>query len=150
MAKIDEKDRQILRELARDGRISNLDLAERVALSPSATLRRVQALEAGGVIAGYRAVLDPLAMGVGFIAYITVGLGLHTKASQLAFEAAVAKAAEVVECHNITGTVEYLLRVEVPDLVAYKRFHTDVLGALPQVATITTFVVMGSPKDMRA
>lgn len=150
MTKIDEKDRQILRELSRDGRVSNLDLAERVALSPSATLRRVQALEASGVIAGYRAVLDPVAMGVGFIAYITVGLGLHTKAAQHAFEAALAQAEEVRECHNITGTVEYLLRIEVADLVAYKRFHTDILGALPQVATITTFVVMGSPKDTRA
>lgn len=150
MTKIDAKDHQILRELSRDGRMSNLDLAARVALSPSATLRRVQALEAGGVIAGYRAVLDPGAMGIGFIAYITVGLGQHTKIAQEAFERAVARAGEVVECHNITGTVEYLLRVEVADLVAYKRFHTDVLGALPQVATITTFVVMGSPKDARA
>lgn len=150
MTKIDAKDHQILRELSRDGRMSNLDLAERVALSPSATLRRVQALEAGGVIAGYRAVLDPGAMGIGFIAYITVGLGQHTKIAQEAFERAVARAGEVVECHSITGTVEYLLRVEVADLVAYKRFHTDVLGALPQVATITTFVVMGSPKDARA
>jgi Lrp/AsnC family leucine-responsive transcriptional regulator len=150
MTKIDEKDRHILRELTRDGHISNLDLADRVSLSPSATLRRVQALEAGGVIAGYRAVLDTNAMGIGFIAYITVGLGLHTKAAQEAFEMAVASAAEVRECHNITGTVEYLLRVEVADLPAYKRFHTDILGALPQVATITTFVVMGSPKDTRA
>jgi DNA-binding Lrp family transcriptional regulator len=150
MTKIDEKDRQILRELSRDGRVSNLDLAERVALSPSATLRRVQALEAGGVISGYRAVLDPAAMGIGFIAYMTVGLNLHTKGAQEAFESAVARAAEVVECHNITGTVEYLLRIEVADLSSYKRFHTDVLGALPQVATITTYVVMGSPKDTRA
>ncbi len=150
MTKIDQKDRQILRELSRDGRLSNLDLAERVSLSPSATLRRVQALEASGVIKGFRAVLDPAARGVGFIAYITVGLGLHTKAAQAAFEAAVARADQVIECHNITGTVEYLLRVEVPDLADYKRFHTDILGALPQVATITTFVVMGSPKDLRA
>jgi DNA-binding Lrp family transcriptional regulator len=150
MTKIDEKDRQILRELSRDGRVSNLDLAERVALSPSATLRRVQALEAGGVISGYRAVLDPAAMGIGFIAYMTVGLNLHTKGAQEAFESAVARAGEVVECHNITGTVEYLLRIEVADLSSYKRFHTDVLGALPQVATITTYVVMGSPKDTRA
>jgi DNA-binding Lrp family transcriptional regulator len=150
MTKIDEKDQQILRELTRDGRISNLDLAERVALSPSATLRRVQALERSGVIKGYRAVSDPAKLGIGFIAYITVGLGTHTKASQSAFEAAVARADEVRECHNITGTVEYLLRVEVSDLPAYKRFHTDILGALPQVATITTFVVMGSPKDTRA
>ncbi|MEJ6395340.1 Lrp/AsnC family transcriptional regulator [Gymnodinialimonas sp. 2305UL16-5] len=150
MSVIDEKDQQILRELARDGRISNLDLAERVALSPSATLRRVQALEKAGVIRGYRAVLDPAKLGIGFVAYVTVGLAQHTKAAQEAFEAAVSRAEAVRECHNITGTVEYLLRVEVPDLTTYKRVHTDILGALPQVATITTYVVMGSPKDTRA
>jgi DNA-binding Lrp family transcriptional regulator len=58
-------------------------------------------------------------------------------------------APEARECHNVTGTIEYLLRVEAADLRAYKRFHTDILGALPQVATITTYVVMGSPKDER-
>lgn len=150
MSKIDDKDRQILRVLQREARISNLDLADAVSLSPSATLRRVQALEASGVIAGYRAVLDPVQMGVGFLAYITVGLSEHTKRSQQAFEQAMSQAPEVRECHNITGAVEYLLRVEVADLVHYKRFHTDVLGALPQVATIQTYVVMGSPKDQRA
>lgn len=150
MTKIDEKDRQILRELSRDGRISNLDLAERVALSPSACLRRVAALETAGVITGYRAVLDPVKMGIGFTAYIAVGLSEHSKRAQEAFERAVARAPEVRECHNITGSVEYLLRVEAADLSSYKTFHTDVLGALPQVATITTYVVMGSPKDDRA
>lgn len=149
MVAIDEKDRQILRVLSREGRISNLALAERVALSPSATLRRVQALEAAGVIAGYRAVLDSGKMGVGFIAYMAVGLSVHTKSAQAAFERAMQAAPEVRECHNVTGTVEYLLRVEATDLRAYKRFHTDILGALPQVATITTYVVMGSPKDER-
>ncbi|WJY21475.1 Lrp/AsnC family transcriptional regulator [Fontisubflavum oceani] len=150
MTKIDEKDRQILRELSRDGRISNLDLAERVALSPSACLRRVAALETAGVITGYRAVLDPVKMGIGFTAYMAVGLSEHSKRAQEAFERAVAQAPEVRECHNITGSVEYLLRVEAADLSSYKTFHTDVLGALPQVATITTYVVMGSPKDDRA
>ncbi len=150
MTKIDEKDRQILRVLAGDGRISNLDLAERVALSPSAALRRVQALEAAGVIAGYRAVLDPAKLGVGFVAYLSVGLKEHTKSAQEAFERAMARAPEVRECHNITGNVEYLLRVEAADLASYKAFHTDVLGALPQLATISTHVVMASPKDDRA
>jgi DNA-binding Lrp family transcriptional regulator len=149
MVAMDEKDRQILRVLSEEGRISNLALAERVALSPSATLRRVQALEAAGVIAGYRAVLDSGKMGVGFIAYLAVGLSVHTKSAQAAFERAMQAAPEVRECHNVTGTVEYLLRVEATDLRAYKRFHTDILGALPQVATITTYVVMGSPKDER-
>ena len=79
-----------------------------------------------------------------------MGLGSHTKAAQEAFERAVARAPEVVECHNVTGAIEYLLRVEVTDLVDYKRFHTDVLGTLPQVSAITTYVVMGSPKDARA
>ncbi|MEL7204620.1 MAG: Lrp/AsnC family transcriptional regulator, partial [Pseudomonadota bacterium] len=113
-----------MQELSRDGRISNLDLAERVGLSPSACLRRVQDLERRGVIRGYRAMLDKTSLGIGFVAYATVGLNSHTKASQKAFERAMEIASEVVECHNITGAVEYLLRIEVADLPAYKAFHT--------------------------
>jgi DNA-binding Lrp family transcriptional regulator len=147
---MDAIDDRILHALRRDGRISNAELASRVGLSPSACLRRVQELERSGVIRGYRAVLDRGRLGVGFVAFMAVGLSAHTKAAQEAFERAVAAAPEVVECHNVTGSIEYLLRVEVPDLVAYKRFHTDVLGTLPQLASITTYVVMGSPKDERA
>ncbi|UZD90302.1 Lrp/AsnC family transcriptional regulator [Cognatishimia activa] len=150
MAKNDQINDSILRELSRDGRISNLDLAERVGLSPSACLRRVQELERRGVISGYRAVLDRGKRGIGFVAYVTVGLNQHTKAAQEAFEQAISRAPEVIECHNITGAVEYLLRVEATDLVAYKTFHTDVLGILPQVHSITSYVVMGSPKDERS
>jgi DNA-binding Lrp family transcriptional regulator len=93
--------------------------------------------------------LSPEAMGIGFTAYVTVGLNDHTKQGQEAFERAVALYDEVRECHNITGTVEYLLRVEAEDLIAYKRFHTDKLGTLPQVRQLVTHVVMGSPKDDR-
>ena len=149
MTDLDPFDRSILRELAADGRLSNQALAGRVGLSPSATLRRVQRLEASGAIRGYRAVLGPEATGVGFTAYIAVGLNDHTKRGQESFERAMARSDEVRECHNITGTVEYLLRIEARDLADYKRFHTDVLGVLPQVATLTTYVVMGSPKDTR-
>lgn len=150
MYSLDQIDRTILQTLSRDGRLSNVDLAARVGLSPSACLRRVQELERAGVIAGYRAVLNPAALGVGFIAYVAVGLSRHTKAEQKAFEQAIALAPEVRECHNVTGTIEYLLRVEARDLVEYKRFHTEVLGALPQVATITSYIVLESPKDERA
>ena len=150
MSDFDQISDRILRELVRDGRISNIDLAARVGLSPSACLRRVQDMERRGIIKGYRAVLDPAKTGRGFVAYLTVGLSLHTKAAQEAFERAVARAPEVREIHNVTGTVEYLLRVEAADLVAYKHFHTEVLGVIPQVNAITTFVVMGSPKDDRA
>lgn len=150
MTKIDDINARILRILSREGKIANLDLAERVGLSPSACLRRVQELERAGVIAGYRAVLDPARLGMGFVAYVTVGLNSHTKAAQEAFERAIARAPEVRECHNVTGSVEYLLRVETTDLAHYKHWHTEVLGILPQVQAITTFVVMGSPKDDRA
>lgn len=147
---MDAIDRKILRELIRDGRISNVDLAERVGLSPSACSRRVQELEKAGTIRGYRAVLDPVATGGGLTAYVTVGLSRHTIDWQRAFEAAMADATAVRECHNVTGAFEYILRVEVADLPAYKHFHAEVLGALPQVSTITTYMVMESPKDERA
>ncbi|WP_226626977.1 Lrp/AsnC family transcriptional regulator [Alloyangia pacifica] len=150
MSELDYIDDRILRVLAAEGRISNLALAERVGLSASACLRRVAALEKSGVIRGYRAVLSPEKTGIGFVAYVTVGLGVHTKESQLAFERVISRAPEVKECHNITGNVEYLLRIEVTDLAAYKEFHTEVLGTLPQVSAITSYVVMGSPKDERA
>ena len=147
---MDAIDDRILQALRRDSRVNNAELATRVGLSPSACLRRVQEFERSGVIRGYRAVLDRSRLGIGFTAFMAVGLGSHTKAAQEAFERAVAAAPEVVECHNVTGTIEYLLRVEVADLAAYKRFHTDVLGTLPQVSAITSYVVMGSPKDERA
>ncbi len=139
-----------MHELSRNGRITNLELADRVGLSPSACLRRVQELERSGVITGYRAVIDPARTGIGFVAYVTVGLALHTKAAQETFERAMARAPEVRECHNVTGSIEYILRVETADLASYKHFHTEVLGVVPQVAALTTHVVMGSPKDARA
>ncbi len=147
---LDQIDRKILRVLATDGRISNTGLAEQVGLSPSACLRRVQELERRRVISGYKAVINPQAIGIGFIAYVAVGLSVHTRDAQAAFEQAMAAAPEVRECHNITGMVEYILRVEVSDLTAYKHFHTEVLGTLPHVSAITSYVVMASPKDDRA
>ncbi len=149
-ARLDGIARKILQVLTRSGRISNVELAEEVGLSPSACLRRVQDLERTGVIKGYRAVLDPAALGVTVVAYVAVGLSRHTRADQAAFERAVAAAPEVRECHNTTGAFEYLLRVEARDLTAYKRFHTETLGALPELATITSYIVLGSPKDERA
>lgn len=141
---------RILRELRRDGRLPNTELAARVGLSPSACLRRVQDLERRGIISGYRAVVSPQARGVGFTAYVTIGLSKHSTETQKKLERLCLAAPAVRECHNITGTVEYMLRVEVADLTAYREFHADVLGNFPWIATITTHVVMDSPKDERA
>ncbi|WP_417335337.1 Lrp/AsnC family transcriptional regulator [Halobacteriovorax marinus] len=149
MIEIDEIDERILRELGSDGRMSNSELSSRVGLSASACLRRVQELERLGIIKGYRAIIDHSLLGVNFSAYISVGLSVHTKKSQRAFEKAIVQSPEVIECHNVTGSFEYLLRVETKDLAAYKVFHTDILGTLPQVNSISTYVVMESPKDNR-
>ncbi len=146
---MDRFDERILRELKLNGRLSNVELAERIGLSPSATLRRVHELERNNVIQGYRAVLNSNKLGIGFIAYVTIGLSNHSKKSQLSFEDQIMEAKEVIECHNVTGANEYLLRVETADLSSYKRFHSDVLGEIPQVNSITTLVVMETPKDER-
>ena len=150
MTKIDQINAAILRELSHDGRISNLTLADKVGLSPSACLRRVQELERSGVIKGYRARLDPAQTSRAYVVYVAVGLSEHTKAAQEGFEQAMRRAEEVTECHNVAGAFEYILRVEVADLPAYKAFHTDTLGTVPHVRSITSYMVMGSPKDVRA
>ena len=106
--KIDKFTEQILQELKNDGRMSNIDLADKVGLSPSACLRRVQDLERQGIISGYRAVIDTRKLGKGFNAFVTVGLSTHTKGAQSAFEQAMAISDEVLECHNVTGHYEYL------------------------------------------
>lgn len=150
MTEIDTLSRKILHELEFDGRVSNTDLAARVGLSPSACLRRVQELERSGWIKGYRAVLDRTKLGAGITVFVMVGLDAHLSKDARAFERAMEAASQVRECHNITGAVEYLLRVEVADLPAYKDFHANILGVLPQVRSITSHISLGSPKDKRA
>ncbi|OBT16005.1 AsnC family transcriptional regulator [Vibrio sp. UCD-FRSSP16_10] len=146
---MDSFDERILQALKKSGKVANVELANQVGLSASATLRRVQDLERKGVIKGYKVVLDHSQLGVAFIAYVSIGLSSHSKAAQLAFEEHVYFVDEVVECHNITGANEYLLRIETCDLASYKRIHADVLGECEYVKSITTMVVMDSPKDER-
>ena len=149
MIDLDTINAHILQELETNGRISNAELASRVGLSPSACLRRVQDLERRGIIAGYRAVIDRKAVGVAITVFVMVGLSAHLRKDARAFERAMQAAPEVRECHNITGAVEYLLRVEVKSLEAYKAFHADTLGTLPQVASITSHISLGASKDLR-
>ena len=147
---MDRFDERILQELKKNGRLSNVELAEYIGLSPSATLRRVQELEKNNPIMGYRALLNPAKQGIEFLAYVEIGLSDHSKAAQQDFESRIENAKEVVECHNITGAKEYLLRVETTGLSAYKVFHAEVLGEIKQINSISTTVVMDSPKDERA
>jgi len=150
MTILDKINTRILQELKNDGRVSNAELAQRVGLSPSACLRRVQELERADIIKGYKAVIDQTELGISFTAYVTVGLSDHSIQSQEAFEEAISMAPEVSECHTITGVAEYLLRVETTDLIAYKKFHSYTLGSIPKVSSIQTYVVMSTSKDERA
>ncbi|MFE0202959.1 Lrp/AsnC family transcriptional regulator [Streptomyces sp. NPDC058985] len=139
---MDEVDRAILAVLERNGRISNSELAAQVGLSPSPCLRRVRNLEESGVIRGYRAVIDPAAVGRGLRVFAGVRLARHTRAEVVAFEQGVMAVPGVVACHHITGNFDYLIQVEVADLSAYEEFHANQLAALPGVATVNSFVIM--------
>src|SRR5882757_4664965 len=109
---MDDVDRSILAELEKDGRISNAELADRVGLSPSPCLRRVRRLEESGAIRGYRAVIDPAALGRGVRVLAGVRLVRHGRAEITAFERAVVRLPGVVFCHHVTGNFDYLLQVE--------------------------------------
>jgi len=107
MINIDSFNASILHHLQNDGRMSNIDLAKQVGLSPSACLRRVQDLERRGILKGYRAIVDRKALGQDVVVFVMVGLSGHLRKDSLAFEAAMDQAPEVQECHNITGSVEF-------------------------------------------
>jgi Lrp/AsnC family transcriptional regulator, leucine-responsive regulatory protein len=141
---MDEVDRAILAVLERDGRVSNADLAARVGLSPSPCLRRVRRLEEAGVIRGYRALVDPVAVGRALRVFAGVRLVRHARAEVERFERAVVLLPEVVFTHHVTGNYDYLLQVEVSDLPAYEDFHAHRLAGLPGVAAVTSYVTMKS------
>ena len=143
-APMDDIDRRILDVLNTHGRIANADLAAKVGLSPSPCLRRVRRLEDAGVIRGYRAIIDPAAIGRGLRVMVGVRLARHAHADVSAFEAAVVELAEVVETHHVTGNFDYILDVEVADLPAYEEFHANRLAGLPAVAAVNSYVVMKS------
>jgi DNA-binding Lrp family transcriptional regulator len=133
---LDRIDQQILDLLQRDGRLTNAALAERVHLSASACLRRVQRLEQEGVIAGYTAVLDPASVGRATSVFVEVSLNSQREDALEAFEQAVRDCAQIAECHLMSGGSDYLLRVAVANTQEYERVHKQYLSRLPHVARI--------------
>lgn len=147
--RLDARDLQIVRALQDDGRLSNLDLAQRVNLSPSPCLRRVRLLEESGVIRGYSADVDPRALGLNVTAFIRITLTRHDRDAVARFESRVRDIDEILDCHLLTGEADYLLRVMVPDLDAYEGFVRNRLHAIPGIASITTSLVYGTVKSSR-
>ena len=129
--KLDNFDRSILTALQKDGRISNVDLAERVNLSESACLRRVRALEQSGLIAGYAALIDQQELGLPGNVFVHITLEQQDEADLSAFEDDVRKIPEVMECYLMTGESDYLLRVVVSSISDYERIHRKYLTRLP-------------------
>jgi Lrp/AsnC family transcriptional regulator, leucine-responsive regulatory protein len=149
MAELDRIDRVLLGLLQQDARRTNAQLAEEVALSPSACLRRLQRLERDGVIRGYRAVLDPAALGRGLSAFVRVQLERHDAEHVQRFAALVATWDTVIACHALTGDMDYLLQVAVADLAHFNQFIMGELLKHGGVRDINTSFVLGTVKADR-
>lgn len=147
---LDRIDLTLLALLQRNGRISNAELAEQVALSASACLRRVQRLEQSGVLLGYSAQLDAGRLGLGLQAFVRVQLKQHDAAAVAGFSEAVNHWDEVVACHALTGDMDYLLQVMVEDLDHFSRFLLDRLLRDGQVVDVNSSFVLRTVKQARA
>ena len=148
--KLDAIDRAILGELQREGRLSNLELAQRVRLSPSACLRRVKLLEETGVIAGYVALLNPKLVGQSGVSFTIINLATMSNTLLEAFEDAVRETPEILDCFYVAGANDYLIRFAYRDAEDLERFHTDVLMRLPGVERSNSMLVLRTVKKTTA
>lgn len=147
---LDKTDWNILAALQENGRISNVDLAGKVHLSPSPCLARVKALEESGVIGRYVALLDPVAAGLSVSVFVQVTLDRQIESALTTFEDAVAARPEVMECYLMTGSSDYLLRVVVADLEKFRTFVVDFLSRIPGVGNIQSSVALKRVKYQTA
>jgi Lrp/AsnC family leucine-responsive transcriptional regulator len=143
---LDQIDRKILDELARDGRLSVAELSRRVNLSKTPCQARIKRLEAEGYILGYRAVIDPKRLGLPHVAFVEVKLS-DTRKAALAFNKAVRSLPEVEQVHMIASSFDYLLKVRTKDIAAYREVLGEKISALPHVAHTSTHVSMEAVKD---
>ncbi|MDA5555360.1 Lrp/AsnC family transcriptional regulator [Shimia sp. MMG029] len=144
---LDRFDRAILELLSRDGRISITDLAREIGLSKSPTQARLRRLEREGVITGYRALLDPIRLGLDHVAFVEVKLSETRERALQAFNEAVAEIPEIEQAHMIASHFDYLLKVRTSSMSAYRRVLGEKISALPHVASTSTYVAMQAVKE---
>ncbi|MGY6569774.1 MAG: Lrp/AsnC ligand binding domain-containing protein [Salinarimonas sp.] len=147
MTEIDRIDRKILQALQQDGRIANVELAERIGLSPTATGERVRRLVREGVIAGFGARLDPHRLGLGLLVFVEVSLDKTTPDIFEKFAAAVQRAPQVLECHMVAGGFDYLVKTRFASMADYRQFLGEGLLSLPGVRETRTYAVMEEVKS---
>jgi Lrp/AsnC family leucine-responsive transcriptional regulator len=143
---LDTVDCRIITELQSDGRLSNVELADRVGLSPSPCLRRIKRLETSGYIEGYRAALKRELVGLGFSVFLSVKLNEHANERVAQFEKTMVDLPEVIACHLVSGEADYLLEIVVPDLPAYQHFLVGKLLNLPVVREVRSNIAIQSLK----
>ena len=146
-APLDRFDLAILRILSTDGRVSATELSRRIGLSKSPAQARLKRLEETGVITGYRALLDPIRMGLAHVAFVEVRLSDTREAALQAFNKAVLLIPEVEQCHMIASRFDYLLKVRTADIADYRRVLAEKLSSLPHVASTSTYVAMEAVKE---
>ncbi len=147
LPEIDRYDAAILRALSEDGRMSVTELARRIGLTKTPTQARVKRLEETGVIAGYRAVLNPIRMGMAHVAYVEVRLSDTREAALQAFNKAVRAVPEIEECHMMAAGFDYLMKVRTSDIGDYRRVLGERISTLPHVASTSTYVAMEAVKE---
>ena len=143
---LDAIDRKILAGLQQDGRVSNVDLAAQVHLSPPQCLRRVRALEERGIIRGYRALVQGERLGFGVMAFVSVNISAGAFDRVRELEGTIRGFAQILECHTVSGDCDYLLKVVATDLRALSQFLTDRLMQTPGVANVRSMICLEEVK----
>ena len=144
---LDRFDRDILTVLGSDGRISIADLARRIGLTKTPTQARMKRLEAQGYITGYRAMIDPIRLGLDHVAFVELRLSDTREAALARFNAAVARIAEIEQAHLIAGSFDYLLKVRTRSMTEYRAVLAEKISTLPHVSNSSTYVAMQAVKE---
>ena len=150
MTDFDEIDRRLLKALQADGRITNLDLAQKAHLSPAACSERVRRLRERGVIARYTALLDPVEVGLGLLVFVEISLDRTTAGVLNDFAAAIHRSPEILECHMVAGGFDYLLKARVKDMAAYRQLLGETIVQIPGVREAHTYAVLEEVKATTA
>jgi len=144
--KLDKIDLKILQQLQDNGKITNLQLSEEIGLSPAPTLERVRKLESSGIITGYHAIVNEKILGMGIKAFIQLSLERQVENSLNTFSERMAEIEEVVECHLVTGTCDFMLKVIVKDIAAFENLITNKLGNVEVIRNMQTMVILSQTK----
>ena len=147
--KLDKIDRKILEILQKNAKITNAQLSKEIGLSPAPTLERVKKLETSGVISSYHAKLDTTKVGLGISTFVQITLTGHDKGSIKNFINAINGIDEVIECHHVTGSSDFILRVIAKDISSYQKLMLDKVNEIPEVDSLQSLVILSTFKDSK-